>query len=72
MLQATALEKGLGLEMSVGADIPLVLADPERIIQILTNPTRRGDALSPERCYFGLIWNSPCTPSMALGAIQTS
>jgi signal transduction histidine kinase len=37
MLQATAQEKGVGLEMSVDAGIPLVLADPERIIQVLTN-----------------------------------
>ncbi len=37
MLQATAQEKRIGLEMSVDTRIPLALADPERIIQILTN-----------------------------------
>lgn len=37
MLRATAQEKGIVLEMNVDAEIPLVLADPERIIQVLTN-----------------------------------
>jgi signal transduction histidine kinase len=37
MLQATAQEKRVGLEMDVDARIPLVLADPERVTQILTN-----------------------------------
>ncbi len=37
MLQATALERRVGLEMGLDTRIPLVLADPDRIIQILTN-----------------------------------
>jgi signal transduction histidine kinase len=37
MLRATAQEKGITLEMSADSKIPLVLADPERIIQVLTN-----------------------------------
>jgi signal transduction histidine kinase len=37
MLQATAQEKRIGLETGIDTRIPLVLADPERVIQILTN-----------------------------------
>ncbi len=37
MLQATAHEKNLRLEMAVEAKVPLAIVDPERIIQILTN-----------------------------------
>jgi hypothetical protein len=37
MLRATAREKQIGLEMAVDARIPLVLADSDRIFQVLTN-----------------------------------
>jgi nitrogen-specific signal transduction histidine kinase len=37
MLWATAKEKGIGLEMAVDSRIPLVLADPDRILQVLIN-----------------------------------
>jgi signal transduction histidine kinase len=37
MLQATAQEKQIGLEIGADTKVPLVLADPERVIQILTN-----------------------------------
>jgi hypothetical protein len=37
MLQTTAQEKRIVLEVSVDTRLPLVLADPDRIIQVLTN-----------------------------------
>jgi sigma-B regulation protein RsbU (phosphoserine phosphatase) len=37
MLRAAAREKQIGLEMAVDARIPLVLADSDRIFQVLTN-----------------------------------
>ncbi len=37
MLQVTATEKHISLELKVEAGIPLVSADPERVIQILIN-----------------------------------
>jgi signal transduction histidine kinase len=37
MLQATAKEKHIGLEAAVDSRIPLVSADPERVLQILIN-----------------------------------
>jgi signal transduction histidine kinase len=37
MLQATAREKRVGLEIVVDARIPLVYADPDRILQVLIN-----------------------------------
>lgn len=37
MLQASALEKGVVLEAGVDSRIPLVLADPDRVLQILNN-----------------------------------
>jgi signal transduction histidine kinase len=37
MLRATAHEKGIVLEINVEDETPLALADPERIIQVLTN-----------------------------------
>jgi signal transduction histidine kinase len=37
MLRATARERGIGLEMAVDARIPLVHADPDRLLQVLMN-----------------------------------
>jgi signal transduction histidine kinase len=37
MLRATAQGKNIALDLNVAADLPLALADPERIIQVLTN-----------------------------------
>jgi signal transduction histidine kinase len=37
MLRATAREKGVGLEMAVDTRLPLVYADPERVLQVLIN-----------------------------------
>jgi len=37
ILQASAQEKRIGLEMGLDARIPLVYADPERVLQILIN-----------------------------------
>ena len=37
MLRATAKERGIGLEMAVDARIPLVHADPDRVLQVLIN-----------------------------------
>ena len=37
MMQASAAAKGVGLEMAVDARVPLVYADPDRVLQVLTN-----------------------------------
>src|SRR5579872_3531147 len=37
MLRAMAKERGIGLEMAVDARIPLVHADPDRVLQVLIN-----------------------------------
>ncbi len=37
MLRATAKERGIGLEMAVDARIPLLHADPDRVLQVLIN-----------------------------------
>ena len=37
MLQATAQAKGIGLEAGVDIRIPFVYADPNRVLQVLTN-----------------------------------
>lgn len=37
MLQTTAREKGVGLEMAVDSRVPLVHADPDRVMQVLVN-----------------------------------
>jgi signal transduction histidine kinase len=37
MLRATAQGKNIALDLNVAAELPLALADPERIIQVLTN-----------------------------------
>jgi len=37
MLRATAKERGIGLEMAVDGRIPLVHADPDRVLQVLIN-----------------------------------
>jgi sigma-B regulation protein RsbU (phosphoserine phosphatase) len=37
MMRATAQAKKIGIEVAVDSRIPLVLADPERVLQILTN-----------------------------------
>jgi signal transduction histidine kinase len=37
MMRATARERGIGLELAVDARIPLVHADPDRVLQVLIN-----------------------------------
>jgi len=47
MLQATAKEKRIGLEMAVDARLPLVYADPERVLQVLINLVHNAIKFTP-------------------------
>jgi signal transduction histidine kinase len=47
MMQATAQEKGVGLEMGVDSRIPLVHADPDRVLEVLINLIDNGIKFTP-------------------------
>jgi signal transduction histidine kinase len=47
MLQGTATEKGVRLEVEDDGQVPLVCADPDRVLQILINLIQNGIKFSP-------------------------
>ena len=48
MMQATADEKKVGLEIKAGSDIPYVHGDPDRILEVLINLIDNGIKFTPE------------------------
>ena len=57
MLRATAQEKHIGLEMTLDSRIPLVLADPDRVLQILINLIDNALKFTPAD---GTVMVKPC------------
>lgn len=47
MMKATAKEKYVGLEMALDSRIPLVYADPDRVLQVLINLLENGIKFTP-------------------------
>jgi chemotaxis protein histidine kinase CheA len=47
MLQASAQEKGVGLEVGVDSRIPLIYADPDRVLQVLINLVQNAIKFTP-------------------------